>query len=157
VTESPDEPEPSGRLRPTSPAGVACWGIVGLLTGWLFHRAADHVPVVTWAPALALLLVAAILAGTAYATGRSVRYAERRLAAHQFVNRLLLARASAYVGALVAGGYLGYAVSWLGLDADLARSRAVHSAAVGVAGVLVVVTALVLERACRVPNPQDEP
>ena len=157
MTESPDEPEPSGRLRPTSPGGVAGWGIAGLVAGWLFHRAFGHVPVVTWAEPLALLLVAAILGGTAYATGRSVRHVERRLAAHQFVNRLLLARASAYVGALVAGGYLGYAVTWLGLDAHLGRSRELHSAAAGVAGVLVVVTALVLERACRVPNPQDEP
>ena len=157
MTESPDEPEPSGRLRPTSPGGVAGCGIVGLVAGWLFHRAFDHVPVVTWAEPLALLLVATILGSTAYATGRSVRNAELRLAAHQFVNRLLLARASVYVGALVGGGYLGYAVSWLGLDSDLARSRALHSAVGGVAGVLVVVTALALERACRVPNPQDEP
>ncbi|MGI8521693.1 MAG: DUF3180 domain-containing protein [Nocardioides sp.] len=157
MTQAPDEPEPSGRLRPTTPGGVAAWGIVGLVGGWLFHRAAGHVPVVTWAEPLALLLVAAILGATAYATRRSVRQAERRMTAHQFVNRLVLARACGYVGALVAGGYLGYAVSWLGLDADLARTRALHSAAAGVGGVLVVVTALVLERACRVPNSQDEP
>ena len=30
------------------------------------------------------------------------------------MNRLVLARACALVGALVAAGYVGYAVSWLG-------------------------------------------
>ena len=35
------------------------------------------------------------------------------------MNRLVLARACALVGALVAGGYLGYALSWVGVDTEL--------------------------------------
>ncbi len=54
-----------------------------------------------------------------------------RLEPHQAVNRLVLARACALVGALVAGGYLGYALSWLGVDAELARQRAWRSVAAG--------------------------
>ena len=49
---------------------------------------------------------------------------------HQAVNRLVLAKACALAGALVAGGYLGYALSWVGLtDAELAQQRMVHAAA----------------------------
>ena len=46
-----------------------------------------------------------------------------RLEPHQAVNRLVLARACALVGALVAGGYVGYALSWVGVDAELAGQR----------------------------------
>ena len=60
-------------------------------------------------------------------------------------------------GALVAGGYLGYAVSWLGEDAELATQRAWRSAASALAGVAIVITAVLLERACRVPSDDDEP
>ena len=43
---------------------------------------------------------------------------------HHAVNRLVLAKSCALAGALVAGGYLGYALSWLGLtDAELAQQR----------------------------------
>ena len=74
------------------------------------------------------------------------------------MNRLVLARACAYVGALAAGVYFGYAVSWLGVSSsDLAGQRAFRSACAGVAGVLVVVGGLLLERACRVPPEDDEP
>ena len=73
----------------------------------------------------------------------------RRLEAHRAVNRLVLARACALVGALVAGGYLGYAVSWLG-DASQYADRWILRAAVAALGALgVTLASLVLERACR--------
>jgi hypothetical protein len=112
---------------------------------------------VTWTQPLALFLVAAILGGTAWSTRRAVAQRGARLSPHQFVNRLALARACAYVGSLVAGVYLGYAVSWLGVDTDLAMQRTVRSAVAGVAGLLVVTAGLFLERACRVPPGDDEP
>ena len=40
---------------------------------------------------------------------------------HRAVNRLVLGRAGALVGALVAGGYAGYAVSWIGSDGRAGR------------------------------------
>jgi sulfite exporter TauE/SafE len=73
------------------------------------------------------------------------------------VNRLVLARACAYVGCLVAGAYIGYAISWLGNGSDLAAQRGIRSAVAGLAGILVVVAGLLLERACRVPPEDDEP
>jgi hypothetical protein len=150
-----------GRLQPTSPGVLTIWGVVGLVGGWLLHayadRRMDSAPIVTWAQPLALFLVAAILAATAHATWRSVHVRRERLAPHQAVNRLVLARACAYVGVLVAGGYLGYALSWLGVSAELAEQRAVRSLIAGLGGACVVVTALLLERACRVRKGDDAP
>ena len=67
-------------------------------------------PIVTWGQPLALFLVAAILGGhRAGHLADRARASPAAAAPHQAVNRLVLARACAYVGVLVAGGYLGYA------------------------------------------------
>jgi hypothetical protein len=160
--ELPEPPPPTGRLRPMGPAGLVVWGLIGLLAGWLFHSLLDRgtgtPPTVSWAQPLTLLLVAAILWGTAWSTRRTVHHRAGALQPHQAVNRLVLARACAYVGALAAGFYLGYAVSWLGVETnDLAGQRAFRSACACVAGLLVVAGGLLLERACRVPPEDDEP
>ena len=80
----------------------------------------------------------------------------QRLEPHQAVNRLVLARACALVGALVAGGYFGYALSWVGVDTELGDQRMWRSVVAGLAGVAIVITALLLERACRVRSDDDE-
>lgn len=152
--------EPGGSLRPTSPAALTAWAVAGLVGGWLVHPVADRwgtPPLVTWAQPLALLLVVAILGATAWITYRQVHVRRERLDPQQAVNRLVLARACAYVGALAAGGYLGYAVSWLGVPAELAEQRAWRSAAAALAGAGVAVTALLLERACRVRSDDPAP
>jgi len=154
-----DDDEQLGSLRPTSPVTLAAWGVAGLAIGWLVHPVAERVndtaPVVSWAQPLALFLVAAILGGTAHATWRSVHVRRERLEPHRAVNRLVLARACALAGALVGAGYLGYALSWLGSAAELADDRMVRSAVTTVASPATVVTALLLERACRVRNGPD--
>jgi hypothetical protein len=163
--EPPDDlepPQPEGRLRPMSPAALSIFAAVGLIAGWVFHQLTDTPtgvpPQVPWVQPLALFLVACILLGTAWSTRRTIAQHPARLSPHQAVNRLVLARACAYVGALVAGVYIGYAVSWLGVSGgDLAGSRILRSACAGVAGILIVVGGLLLERACRVPPAQDEP
>ncbi len=132
---------------------LAVWAIVGLVIGWLVHPLADRAgtaPVVTWVQPLALLLVAGILGYTAYSTNRQLKVRRDLLLPHQAVNRLVLARACAFVGALVLGGYLGYALSWIGEDAELADERIWRSGAASFAGLMIVTTALLLERACRV-------
>ena len=93
-----DPPSTEGTLRPTSPQVLTAWGLVGLVAGWLFHAYADRqmtsAPLVTWGQPLALFLVAAILAVTAWATWRTVHVRRERLEPHQAVNRLVLARAT---------------------------------------------------------------
>lgn len=159
--ESPErQPRPQGVLQPTPPSALLVWGLVGLVGGWLLRPVSlqlfDEAPLVTWAQPVALYFVAAVLGVTAWATWRALQVDGVRLPAQQAVNRLVLARASAYAGALVAGGYLGYAVSWLGLDTEYAEQRLVRSGVAGLAGVSVVVAALLLEYACRVRSKGEQ-
>jgi len=144
-----------------SPAALCAWGVAGLVAGWLFHRVlyggARFAPMVSWAQPTALLLVAGILVGTARSTRRSIQQGDVHISPHHAVNRLVLARACAYVGCLMAGGYFGYAVSWFGVDSELAAERAIRSSLAGVTGLLVVGAGLLLERACRVPPEDHEP
>lgn len=167
---SPDDEEPEGPSRPaghvttTRPGPLVGWALAGLVLGWLLRplsiRWTGSAPTVGWAPVLALLLGAVILGAVAWSTYRSLhpRDPEPRrfhpqvgLEPHHAVNRLVLAKASALVGALVAGGYLGYALSWWGVsDSPLAQQRLAQSLVAAIAGVLIVAASLLLERACRV-------
>ncbi len=156
--EGPDgqqPPEPTGRLATTRPGAVITFALVGLVLGWLLRpvslRTSGTPPTVSWLPVVALLFVAAVIGWVAWSTYRLLHRRHERLEPQHAVNRLVLAKASALAGALVAGGYFGYALSWLGLtETVLAQERAVRSLFAGGAGVLLVVGALLLERACRV-------
>jgi hypothetical protein len=161
VSEDPSGEEPSGgHLRPTPLSVLVAWAVAGLVGGWLLHPVGDRwlgtAPIVTWAQPLALLLVAVILGATAWLTWRAVHVRQERLESDRAVNRLVLARACALVGALAAGGYAGYALSWLGVDAELASQRAWRSALAAAGGVAIAITAMFLERACRVRSGADE-
>jgi lysylphosphatidylglycerol synthetase-like protein (DUF2156 family) len=155
-----DEP-PEGRLRPTSAALVTVWALGGLVLGWLWKRVAEEVngnaPLVSWAQPAALWLVAVAIAMTWWQTYRAVQVRRERLEPHRAVNRLVLARAGALVGALVAGGYAGYAVAWVGDPAELAGQRILRSVVAVLAGVAMVTGALLLERACRVQKGPSDP
>ena len=157
MTGPADEPE--GHLRPTSAASLWVAAILGLGVGWLLRpvmvEATGSAPFVTWAQGLALVFVAAFLAFVAWDTWQTIQVKHHRLPGNGAVNRLVLARASALVGALVAGGYAGYGITWLGDASELAGERIAFCALAAAGGVLVMVASLALERACRVPP--DEP
>jgi MFS family permease len=147
--------EPGGQLGTTRAGAVVGWALAGLVLGWLVRpvsvRLSGTAPTVSWLPVLALLFVAAVVGSVAWSTYRLLHRRHERLQPHHAVNRLVLAKSCALAGALVAGGYFGYALSWLGLtEAALARQRVVHALLAGVAGILLVVGSLLLERACRV-------
>ena len=158
--DPPEGEPPGGNLKPTSGGVLTGWAVAGLIGGWLLHPISERflttAPVITWAQPLALALVAVILGATAWVTWRALNVQHQRPEPHHMVNRLVLARACAMVGALVAGGYAGYALSWLGVDAELASQRAWRSAAGAAAGVAITITAVLLERACRVPSDDNE-
>ena len=148
-------PDPPGRIRTTTPGAIIGFALVGLVLGWLVRPVTvgmnGTAPTVGWAPVVTLAFVAAVLGATAWSTYRTVHRRHERMEPHRAVNRLVLAKASALAGSLVAGGYFGYALSWWGLtDAALARERVLHSLIAGVVGALLVTGALLLERACRV-------
>ncbi len=114
-------------------------------------------PRVGWISVLVLYFLAAILGYVAFSTYRTIHTHQRRLRANEAVNRLVLAKACAIAGAVLAGGYFGYALSWVGEDSSLAGERLGRSLLAGLAGVLIVIGSLALERACRVrQGPGDD-
>lgn len=153
-------PPADGHLHPTSPAVLAGAAVVGLVGGWLLRplmeRLGETAPVVTWLQVFVLFFVAGVVGLTGWATWRSLQVRQEWIEPHRAVNRLLMAKSCAVVGLLVAGGYAGYAVSWLGLEAELAGQRIVRSLLAGLAGLLTTIGALVLERACRARFDDDE-
>lgn len=161
MTESPPgaEQPPDGRLEPTGFAAIGVTVMIGLVLGWLLHPVSDRFgnpPVVSWLQPLALVFLAAMLASAAYGTHRTLHVRRERMEPHRAVNRLVLARACMVVGGLVAGGYFGYALSWLGDPAELADERIIRSTVAGLAGVGIAAAALFLERACRVRSDDAE-
>lgn len=155
----PDEPpEPRGTLRPISARALTVCAVAGLAIGWGTHplvsRIAGRPPLVSWTQALSLVLVAAIMTFLAWHTWQVVQVRGERMDPQQAVNRLVLARACALGGSLVAAGYTGYAVSWLGDQSAQADQWILRSlvAAIGAGGVMLA--SLVLERACRADGGQ---
>lgn len=161
MTADPSGEQPEGRLRPTSAGALTAWAVVGLVGGWLLRplaeRAQGTAPIVTWLQPGALLFVGAILGATAWITWRTVHVRREYLEPHRAVNRFVLARSCALVGALVAGGYAGYALTWLGVDSDLGEQRVLRSAVAAVGGLSIAATAVLLERACRVRKDDSAP
>ncbi len=151
--------QPPGRIRPTSPGPLVVAGVLGLVAGWavrpLVLRFGLSEPDISLVSVSLLYFVVAIIGGSAYLTRRTVQRDRFALEHHQAVNRLVLGKACALVGALLIGCYLGYAVAQLGVESPAAETRLWRSvlAAVGAAGVLV--TGLLLELSCRVPRDRD--
>ncbi len=148
-----DDPPP-GRLRTTDPRVLVALGLVGLVAGWALRLVAVElgypVPRTGWVQVGVLVLVAAVLGSVASVTRRE------RPAPHHAVNRLVLAKACALVAALMTGGYLGSALSWVGIDAETAGSRILTSLVAAAAAALAVGAALALERACRIKGDPRE-
>ena len=158
----PDEEEreePRGSVDPTGPAPLVVTGVVGLVLGWSLRPLAIRFgypePAVTWGSIGLLFFVAAAVGISAYVTWRVVRRERFALQHHQAVNRLALGKASALVGALLTGGYLGYAVAQLGVGDPASSERLWHAALAALASILITVAALLLEHACRVPRRDD--
>ncbi len=155
---------PPGRLRTTGAGLLAGWALAGLVLGRLLRPVLIELdrtaPQVGWLQAGAPYLLAVVLLGVARATHRALQVnagqQTARLQPHEAVNRLVLAKACALVGSLVTGGYLGYALSWVGSSAELGGERIVMSLVAAGGAALTVVGSLLLERACRVNGGEDE-
>lgn len=150
-----DPDEPRGTVRPTGPAGPSIFVGIGLVGGWLVRplslRIGAAEPRVTWLGIGLVWFLAATVAGAAWSTWRA-RKAGLRLEPHRAVNRLVLGKACVLVGAALAGGYAGFALAHLGVvDAGAATTQLWHALVAALGGVAMLVAALVLEQACRVP------
>lgn len=150
----------SSHLTPLGPGPLAAGVAVGFVFGWLLRGAADGLAMagpVSWVQAAGLWFLALLLGGVAVVTARAVRRRDITLDAQRMVNRLVLARAAALSGALLAGGYAGYALTWLDSHPDLVVTRVGVGLLAAAGGVAVLATGKWLERACRVPKDDSHP
>ena len=150
-----------GSLHLTPFRTLVVAALFGGLAGWLLvviANAFDVIPPeVPWTAPIGLILVAALVGVLAYTTHQRIQVRHERMEPQRAVAFLVLGKASALAGALVAGGYFGFAFMFLTrLDAAAPRDRVIRSAVAIVAGLVLCVMGLLLERACKVPAEPDE-
>lgn len=136
---------------------VAIGLVFGLLVRPISVRLDAIPPQVGWGPATTLFAVAIVVGALAWSTWQSLHKKNQRMTSDHGVKMLALSKSCVIVGALFAGGYGGFAITFLGdLDTPLGEERALHGGVAAVAGILLLVAALLLERACRLPEDHDE-
>ena len=157
------EPPRPGSVRPTSRRLLVAIVVLGAAIGWTLVKAIESgggvAPTVSWLTLVAWGFLAALLFAAARNTHQRIQVRRERIEPSRAVFLLLIGKASAFVGALCAGVYAGFALSFLGaLGSSGPRNRVITAGAAAVISVLVVVAGLLLERACRIPeDPEDTP
>lgn len=157
----PEQPNKRPSLTPTSPATLAVAALGAAAVGWIMiSRGYNNFPSLTWLPAiitggLGVLEIVAAVATKARIDRRPGAVPVEPLTVVRYV---VLAKASSVVGALF-GGFFGAVMVWL--LAERGRLEAAGNdlpPAIGdfAGAVVLLVGALLLERACRVPPQQDE-
>jgi hypothetical protein len=137
-------------MGPTKLSTLVVAALAAAALGWLVISSwYVRMPVFPWLPSVTL---AALAVFEGYAAINTRARVDPLLVA-RFV---VLAKASALAGAIFAGFYAGLLL-WLFIQQTRAANNDLPAAASGlVAAVLLVVAALWLERACRVPErPED--
>lgn len=154
----PSRPD-RGSIGPTTPAVPVLTACVSLVVGWLLRPlalyAGHDAPRVGWLQVAVIGFLALVIAGTAWVTWRELQVQRHWLEPHRAVNRLLMAKSCVVVGAILAGGYTGAALSWLGIEGEAAGGHLLRAACAAVAGVATVAAAIWLERACRVRDDDE--
>lgn len=155
------EPPRPGSVRPTSRWLLVAIAALGAASGWALVLAIEArggvAPMVSWLTAAAWGFLALLLFVAARNTHQRLQVRRERMDPSRAVFLLLFGKASAFVGALCAGVYAGFALSFLdAVRSSGPRNRVVIAGAAAVLAVLVVVAGLLLERACRIPeDPED--
>ncbi len=153
---------PTGSVTTTSRRSLLVAALFGGLAGWLIvvtTRALGLLPLgIPWSAPIGLLLVAALVGAWARTTHQQIQVRRQRVEPRRAIAMLVLGKASALGGALVAGGYLGFGINFLTrLDAEGPRERVIRAAVSIVAGIALTLAGLALERACKVPPDDDDP
>lgn len=135
--------------------------LFGVLAGWLIVVVANALdlvpPYVPWTAPAALAVIAALVGALAWSTHQRLHVRGERVEADRAVAFLVLGKASALAGALIAGGYLMFGLLFVGRwDADGPRERVIRSLVAVVVSVGLCIAGLLLERACKVPGGDDE-
>ena len=154
-------PPPGGSVEPTPPLALLVAALFGGLAGWLLVVVANALgaipPEVPWSAPIALVVVTALVGALAYSTHQRIQVRRERVEPSRAVALLVLGKASALAGGVIAGGYLAYALMFLTrLDAAAPRDRVVRSLIAALVGLGLLAAGLLLERACRVPRGDDD-
>lgn len=152
---------PGGSVQVTPPRALAVAAIFGALAGWVLVVTANALdlvpPTVPWTAPVALVLITALVGALGYSTRQRIQVRRERMDPQRAVAFLVLGKASALAGALVAGGYLGFAVNFLTrFDAAGPRERVIRSAISILVGIALCGAGLLLERACKVPGDDQD-
>ena len=150
-------------MTATGLRALLSWGGAGLVVGWVLARlgyvARGEVASVPWSAALVLAAAGVALIFTAIRTRARLegKKGTKRLPPLVGARLAALAVAASRVGALVAGGYAGYALFLLGdLTTAYRKEVALRCGLCVLGAVLVVAGALLLERVLRLPEDIDE-
>jgi len=154
----PDDRNPRPSVQPTRPSTLVVAALGAAALSWLMiSRLYNEFPNLPWLPALTLLALAALEFGAASNTKARI---DRRKGAPPVdpllvAKLVVLAKASALAGAIFAGVYGGFSI-WL--LTEIGRLEAAETdlppGVTGLVGaVALTISALMLERACRVPPP----
>jgi drug/metabolite transporter (DMT)-like permease len=161
MSEPPKDEAPRGGLRPTNPATLVLVGVLTFAVSWYFVKQYfGDIPNVTWLAGLTMAGLAVVEAIAARTTRARVEQRPRagRLNPLLVARFVVLAKASSMAAAIFAGAYGGVAV-WALSERDrlTAAAQNLPPAVAGVVGALALVAAaLLLERACRVPEPPED-
>ena len=148
-------------MRPTSWRALLAAALGAGVLGWLLFGAAygDLVKLPTYAAVTAGLMAVFELV-LARVISQKVRGVTRGRQMHpiQIARAAALAKASSLAGALLLGLYAGF-FTWLLPRSDRVAAANDDALVAGVSGgacLLLVIAALLLERACRTPKPRDD-
>jgi len=153
--------QPGGSVKLTPFRALVVAALFGGLAGWLLVVTANAFdlipPEVPWTAPIGLILLAALVGALAYSTRQRIQIRRERMEPSRAVAFLVLGKASALAGALVSGGYFGYALMFLTrIDAVAPRDRVIRSGIAVVAGIALCIAGLALERACKIPGEDEE-
>jgi lysylphosphatidylglycerol synthetase-like protein (DUF2156 family) len=152
---------PSGPVTSTPRRALVVAALFGGLAGWLLAVTTTALAVVPpgipWTAPIGLWLVAALVGALAYSTHQQIQVRRQRVEPQRAVALLVLGKASALAGALVAGGYFGFGINFVSrFEAEGPRERVIRSLVAIAAGLALCAVGLLLERACKVPHDEDE-
>jgi len=157
---SPPEQGP-GSVQLTPWRALAVAALLGGLIGWMVAATpqifGEDPPLVPWTGPIVLVLIAGVVGLLAWSTYGRIHRRRERIDPQRAVGLLVLGKATALAGAMIAAGYAVFASYFVTtMSAPLPCERFTRSAVAVVAGVAVTVAGLVLERACRVPKGSDD-
>jgi hypothetical protein len=150
-------------MRTTRVTTLVATAVVAVAVGWSGARVlaglSGTAPRVPRGAPFAMVFLAAVLVTGALVMRRRVHHRRETtplVSPDLAVRLLVLAKASSLVGAAVTGAYIGLAIYHLGaLSIPLRRTEAVVAGFTALAGLVVIVTALWLERECRAPHDDE--